>query len=48
MSKWLTLKRLEEMCQEARIMRKKDDHLIKLFDHTLQDYHLLNEEDLMV
>lgn len=48
MSKWLTLKRLEEMCEEARIEGKKDDHYIETFNHDSEDWYIIYEEDLTV
>lgn len=48
MSKWLTLKRLEEMCKEARSEGKMDDSFIETFNHTLEGWYIINEEDINI
>lgn len=46
--KKLTLKRLEEMCKEARDKGYDDQDIVSFFDHEWGNWTDLNEEDFRI
>lgn len=48
MSKLLTLKRLEEICEEARIVSRDDETIVQIWDNQEDRWVELLEEDICI